>query len=298
MLLRHINFIQNGYGLFPNYLDKLKLKKLRASVIKTRDFKKIFVSKKYYLNNTEYKGTNPRAGRNLAEKLDTNFIFSNKNFRKELEIILGSRCRVLDYKFVVAVPNRIIPKWIIDIINNDPIANMNGFIKERFRDITYFRGIDFHQDIIDFPHRQSDFITVYIYLDKVTINTSPLYILKKSHLFGATIFPHNLKKLKNNFYEYKNKFNNKKLVKVKRLTGDVGTVYYWNSNLLHGTQPHNEKEPRISIRILVEKNSKINNSLIDISNKKIKGNLILDETRNDLDSKGKPKIKRNLINKL
>ena len=47
---------------------------------------------------------------------------------------------------------------------------MGRFIKEKYRDITYFRGIDFHQDIIDFPHKQSDFATFYVYLDNVDKN--------------------------------------------------------------------------------------------------------------------------------
>jgi hypothetical protein len=299
MCLRHKKFLNEGYCLLPLFFEKNKIKKLKTAVAKTRNFKKIFVSQKYFSKKQEYKGTNPRPGRNLAEKLDTNFIFSNKNFRKELEIILGSRCKILDYKFVVAVPNKIIPKWIVNIIDNDPIANMGGFIKEKYRDMTYFRGIDFHQDIIDYPDRPSDFITVYIYLDKVTNKTSPLYILKKSHLLGASIFPHNLKKIKNDLFEYRNDYNKRKLVKLFRFTGKAGSIYCWNSNLLHGTQPHNENKPRISMRILVEKNSAQDSKcLLDVGNKMIKGNLTLTKTRTDLTSTGKPKIKKNIIKNL
>ena len=52
--------------------------------------------------------------------------------------------------------------------------------KEEHRDLTYFKGIDFHQDIIDFPDRDPDFITAYIYLDKVDTKTSPLYLIPNS----------------------------------------------------------------------------------------------------------------------
>ena len=299
MLSRQKKFLENGYMQLPNFFSEKKIKRIRSQIIKTRSFKKIFVSRKYFLKNKEYKGTNPRPGRNLAEKLDTNFIFSNKKFRKELEIILGKRCRILDYKFVVAVPNKIIPKWIVNIIDNDPIANMGGFLKEKYRDMTYFRGIDFHQDIIDYPDRPSDFITVYLYFDKVTNNTSPLYILKKSHLLGASIFPHKIKKIKDNLFQYINDYKDKKNVELLKLTGRVGSIYCWNSNLLHGTQPHNSNQPRISMRILVEKNSnKISNCLLDIANKKIKRNLILNKTRIDLTASGKPKIKKNIIKKI
>ena len=36
----------------------------------------------------------------------------------------------------------------IDGVN---VANLGPYIKQKYRDITYFRGIDFHQDIIDYP---------------------------------------------------------------------------------------------------------------------------------------------------
>ena len=212
---------------------------------------------------------------------------------------MGKRCRILDYKFVVAVSNKVIPEWIKNIIDNDPIANMGGFVKEKFRDMTYFRGIDFHQDIIDYSDRPSDFITVYIYLDKVTKNTSPLYILEKSHLLGAAKFPHKLSKAKNGLFEYKNDYNKKKLTKLVRLKGEAGSTYYWSPNLLHGTPPHSGKKQRISMRILVEKNSAQKNiCLLDAQNKKIKGNLALTKTRIDLALNGKPKIKRNKIKNL
>jgi len=292
-------FLTEGYVSKPFFFDPKKIKNLSSKAAKTRSFKNIFLSEKNYLNNQLYSGVNPMPGRNLAEKLDTNFIFSNKNFREELEMVLGKKCRILDYKFVVALPNKIIPRWIQNIINNDPVANMGRFIKEKYRDMTYFRGIDFHQDIIDFPDRASDFITAYIYLDKVTDKTSPLYILKKSHLLGATVFPHNLKKNSNNFFEYTNDYQKKKLVKIYKLLGEAGTMHYWHPSLLHGTQPNNsENNIRISMRILIEKNSaQQSNCLIDITNKKIKGSLVLTKTRSDLSANGKSKVKRNTINK-
>jgi hypothetical protein len=299
-ITRKKKFITEGYVSTPLFFDSIKIKKLCSKATKTRNFKNIFLSEKDYLKNELYTGVNPMPGRNLAEKLDTNFIFSNTDFRKELELVLGKSYRVLDYKFVVALPNKIIPKWIQNIIDNDPVANMGRFVMEKYRDMTYFRGIDFHQDIIDFPDRVSDFITVYIYLDKVTNNTSPLYILKKSHLLGASIFPHNLKKNNtNNFFEYTNDYGKKKLVKIAKLTGEAGTTHYWHPSLLHGTQPNNsQNDIRISMRILIEKNSaKLSNCLIDIVNKKIKGSLVLTKTRSDLTTSGKSKVKNNTINK-
>lgn len=291
-------FVKNGIVSFPNFFDSNQTKKLLSNAQKTRKFKDIFLSKKNFNKDKKYVGVNPRAGRNLAEKLDTNFIFSNKNFQKEMKNALGDKWRVLDYKMVMGVPDKMVPDWIKEEIDNNPVANLGAYIKEKYRDITYFRGIDFHQDIIDFPDRKSDFITVYIYLDRVKTNSSPLYILKKSHLLGASTFPHKLKKIKKNFFEYVNDYKIKIFVEVYKLVGGAGSMFYWHSNLLHGTQPHIDDKPRISMRILVEKNStKKTKSLIDAVNNKIKGSLILSKTRNDLSKIGKNKLKSNIINK-
>ena len=78
--------------------------------------------------------------------------------------VLGPRWRILDYKFVVGIDHDTLPQWLHEEIGDRPIANLGPYVKEKFRDMTYFRGIDFHQDILDFPDRESDFITVYIYL--------------------------------------------------------------------------------------------------------------------------------------
>lgn len=294
---KDLDFIKKGFKSFPHFFDFNKSKKLLFKIKKTRNFKEIFLSKSNYQLEKKYIGVNPRPGRNLAEKIDTNFIFSNQKFQKEMEHVLGKKWRILGYKFVMGVPNKIIPDWIKREIDNNPVANLGSFIKEKYRDMTYFRGIDFHQDIIDFPDRKSDFITVYIYLDKVTNNSSPLYLLEKSHLLGASVFPHKLKKIKLKKFLYTNDFNKKMLVKSHKLIGNAGTMFYWHSNLLHGTQPHEDDKPRISMRILVEKNSiQSSNSLIDIVNKKIRGSLILSKTRTDLSREGKNKIKKNIIN--
>ena len=176
--------------------------------------------------------------------------------------------------------------------------NLAKFVKPIFRDMTYFYGIDFHQDIIDFPDRPSDFITVYIYLDNVDKNCSPLHVVPNSHLGGATSFPHNLKS-SNNELLYK---PNKKILiksKIKQLLGNAGTCFVWHPFILHGTQPQKNDKPRVSVRILVEKNRRGKlNCEIDQVNKKIKGKLSLIKVRNHLDKKGKDIKKNNLINKI
>ena len=127
----------------------------------------------------------------------------------------------------------------MDIKKDDEFSHVNlgKYIKEEHRDLTYFKGIDFHQDIIDFPDRDPDFITAYIYLDKADTKTSPLYLIPNSFKLGATSFPHNLKFKKNNVYYKSNKKNITS--KAVMLSGQsepylFGThLYYMEPNLMN-----------------------------------------------------------------
>ena len=292
-----INFLNNGFEVKTNFFNGKDCLSLLNKVIKSRNFKKIWLSQKNYKNNKVLKTLNPRPGRNLIEKLDTSFIFSNEKFIKMIDLIMGKKWRVLDYKFVVALEKKMVPAWVREETKDAFIPNMGRFIKEEFRDITYFRGIDFHQDIIDFPHKKSDFATFYIYLDTVDKNSSPLILFPKSHIYGAKTFPHKIKK-EGRFYRYYKNSKDSIKIKPKSLTGKVGTMYFWHPCILHGTQPTFKDKFRISIRILIEKNQLKRNYLIDRLNNNIKGSLSVNSSRKDINNKtGKYIIKGNFINK-
>lgn len=292
-------FINSGIQNCGKTYQLSHCKRLLKTIYQTRNFKKIFLTQKEFdSTNQSYFGTNPKPGRNLLHKLDCSFIFDNKKFISEMKKTLGNNFRILDYKLVMGVPNTIIPKWIIKRTLNQHTINLGAFIKPRYRDITYFRGIDFHQDIIDFPTRDADFITAYIYLEDVNENTSPLYLIPNSHKLGATQFPHKLKFLNKKTVNYQ---NNKDEIKsnIFMLSGKAGSLSYWHPFTLHGTKPHELSIPRISIRILAEKNRRINvNCNLDKINKKINGKKILAITQNEFSKKGKVKNKGNKINKL
>ena len=292
------NFLKFGFDIKKNFFSKNDCKFILGKIHETRNFKNIWLThNQYKYKNPIFKTVNPRPGRNLIEKLDTKFIFSNRKFINLIDKILGNKWRVLDYKFVVALEEQMVPNWVKDITKNTFIPNMGRFIKEEFRDITYFRGIDFHQDIIDFPDKKSDFITCYIYLDDVDKKTSPLVLLPKSHQFGAKTFPHKLNRFLNEKYIYTNNSKQKMILTSKLLTGKTGTMYFWHPCILHGTQPTKENKFRISIRILIEKNSSNSINYIDKINKSIKGNLSLKISRTDIDKTGKYIKKGNFINK-
>ena len=292
-----MNFLKDGYEIKKNFFNSSQCSKLLKKVYQSRNFNKIWLSEQEYKNNKILKTVNPRPGRNLIEKLDTSFIFSNEKFITLLNQVMGNSWRVLDYKFVVALEKKMVPNWVSNFTKDAFIPNMGRFIKEKYRDITYFRGIDFHQDIIDFPHKQSDFATFYVYLDNVDKNSSPLILFPKSHIYGAKTFPHDIKKEKN-FYRYYNNSKTSIKIKPKSLIGKSGTMYFWHPCILHGTQPTFKDKFRISIRILIEKNHLERKYLIDKINSKIKGRLSVKNSRRDINKKnGKYIIKGNFINK-
>ncbi len=297
MNLAEFSFVKDGFESMTQVFSKHDCTQLLSKAMSSRDFKNIFMSESDYRKNPKQIGNAPRPGRNLLAKLDTEFIFSNSNFLQTMTRLLGPRWRVLDYKFVVGLEDEAIPDWISEELADRPVANVGAYVKEAFRDMTYFRGIDFHQDIIDFPDREADFITVYIYLDDVDESSAPLVIIPRSHQFGATIFPHNLKQKSDGSYIYQDDLGKQMTLSSVSLTGQVGTMYFWHSAILHGTQPTIGNERRISVRILVEKNSRsLKSCELDEVNSEIRGPLALGMTRRDLDDQGNSVLRQNIIN--
>lgn len=293
-----MSFLDSAFEIKKNFFNKKDCKKILNLVKKNRDFNKIWISKNDFNKNKILKTVNPRPGRNLIEKLDTKFIFSNPKFIELINKILGPKWKVLDYKFVAALEKKMVPNWVQKKIEDTFIPNLGRFVKENYRDITYFRGIDFHQDIIDFPHKKSDFITCYIYIEDVDKNSSPLIVFPKSHIYGAQKFPHKISKVSYKTYKYFR--NNKQYMKLKseELVGKSGTLYFWHPCILHGTQPTIDNKFRVSIRILIEKNQILRSGIIDDVNKNITGRLSVKKSRSDIDNNtGKYLIKGNFINK-
>ena len=82
-----------------------------------------------------------------------------------LPFLSGAVCKLYDdlsdnimlKKFVVGVPTDWVPNWVYEETNGQMTSNLGPYIKPIYHDMTYFRGIDFHQDIIDHKSRISDF---------------------------------------------------------------------------------------------------------------------------------------------
>ena len=295
------SFLKDGFVDLGPILDKESCKNVLTQINNSRSFSsKLFIDEEQHKKNPRWKKTNPGPGINFTEKVDLTFIEENISLQNILNTILGSNYNILLKKFVVGMPDDWIPKWVIDEMSNAGIANLGPFIKPEFHDVTYFHGIDFHQDLIDHPHRNADFITLYVYLDDVVDGMSPLAIIPKSHTFGATTFPHKIRASgKNDELVYEDRRGGEDKFKFKFLMGESGTIYFWSALTLHGTQPQGITKPRISLRYLIERSKSEEDCLIDKFNDSIDGPLSLESVREDISEKGKSvNEKGNTINQI
>ena len=194
-------------------------------------------------------------GFNLAENFDLDFIEKNNDFKNLLSKILGNDYEVILKKFVVSMPEHLIPKWLNPILEKKLDGNLAQYIKPKFRDISYFSGIDYHMDLLDYPDFDGDYLTVYIYFTDVEDNQSPLHIIEKSHIHGATHFPHFLKKSSNeNKILYSKDGKNYDEFNSKKLVSKRGSMYLWSALTIHGTIKSTNVLPRVALRMSVKKN--------------------------------------------
>jgi len=281
------SFLDKGVIEFGNILDAKQCNEIYTEILKTRDWSQnLFRNQKEVMEDPDPKNTNPGKGvNNLAEKYDLTFVETNPILKENIEKLIGADYEILLKNFVVGVPDIWIPEWLKKITEKQLTANLGPYIKKEFRDVTYFRGIDYHMDLIDHANAVGDNLTLYVYLNDVDANMSPLHIIEKSHIFGGTKFPHFLKNDIEEKIEYGSSENNFKKFNKKILTGKTGNVYLWSSFILHGTRPQSSETARISLRYDIKKNSKNNNAnlLINEFLKRIDGNLSLTSVRDDID---------------
>ena len=181
----------------------------------------------------------------------------------------------------------------IDRIRGKGVNNLGAYIKPQYRDVTYFWGIDYHQDIIDWPGRTADFVTLYIYLHDVRAADAPLFLLPGSHAFGATQFPHALERLGPQGWAYGDGAGRQAALSETKLLGPAGTVGIWHPFTLHGTQPTAGDAPRLSLRYLVARGP--GPAGLDFINAGIAGPLASAAVRRDLDPTGRAQLSGNAI---
>jgi hypothetical protein len=289
--------IRDGFYSFGEALDPDDAAKLLQKVRAARQFGPgLFLSQDAFEADPQFKGVNPRPGRNLAERFESDLAFVEDApvIKGALTHVLGPDYKIIDRKFVCGVPETWLPPWLLARIKGNPVNNLGAYVKPDYRDITYFYGIDFHQDLIDHPDRTADFITLYVYLHPVTNEDAPLYVLPRSHQFGGTTFPHDLLHDGHERWLYKDRRGGEAILPQKILTGGPGYAALWHACTLHGTQPDTADRERISLRYVIQR-GKTPFAAIDRVNAMLRGPLSLKQTRVDLDIMGATQMKTNHI---
>lgn len=291
------DFIRDGAHVFQDRVDPAAATDLLAEIRKLRRFDEtLFLSEAEFDADPQYTGVNPMPGRNLLERFEDRLGFVERapHIVEAMTTLLGEGYEILNKKVVCGVPARSVPDWLRRRIHGNPVNNLGAYVRPEYRDVTYFYGIDFHQDLIDFRDREADFLTLYIYLHPVTKADAPLYLLDGSHRLGGSIFPHDLTRTGPETWVYDNGACGKATVRQRILTGDTGFAGMWHACTLHGTQPDAADHERISLRYLIGKTT-AKAAGMDAVNATLTGPLSLTATRKDLDASGAAVIRQNTV---
>lgn len=291
------DLVATGAHVFPEPLDAAAAASLLARIKAERAFDHtLFLTAAAFDADPQYKGVNPRPGRNLLDRFAEHlgFIEQAPAITAALTEILGDGYAIMDRKVVCGVPARAVPAWLRARIDGAPVNNLGAYVKPSCRDVTYFYGIDFHQDIIDYKDREADFLTLYIYLHPVTAADAPLFVLEGSHRFGATTFPHALTRIAQDAWRYEDRRGRIAPVRQRVLTGPAGYAALWHPFTLHGTQPDAADQERISLRYLIQRGPGETGAMTAV-NAAVQGPLRLGDTRVDLASDGSAQIRGNVV---
>jgi hypothetical protein len=291
------DFIRDGAHLFDQPVDPGACADLLTRIRATRDFgSSLFLTEEAFDADPQYTGVNPRPGRNLLEGLEGHLAFVEQDPRivEGVTALLGPDYEILNKKVVCGVPAGSVPEWLRKRILGNPVNNLGAYVRPQYRDVTYFYGIDFHQDLIDYKAREADFVTLYIYLHPVGRADAPLYLLEGSHTLGGSVFPHNLTRIGDREWLYRNAGHGDVVARQKVLTGETGFAAMWHACTLHGTQPDAADHERISLRYLIARRHGGPTGM-DAVNAKLRGPLSLSSTRADLAADGSAAIKANTV---
>ncbi|KRA65957.1 hypothetical protein ASD79_01345 [Caulobacter sp. Root655] len=293
------DFIARGYHVFEGGVDPATAGDLLAKIRALRTFDTdLFLGEAEFDADPQYIGVNPAPGRNLLERFEAElaFVENDPAIVSALTALLGESYEILLKKLICGVPASVVPDWLKTRIAGNPVNNLGAYVKAPFRDITYFYGIDFHQDLIDYKDREADFITLYIYLHDVGAHDAPLFLLEDSHKLGGTLFPHDLAK-NDGGWLYRDGRGNAVQTRQHLLTGQTGYAAMWHACTLHGTQPDAADNERLSLRYLIARKPGVPAPGMDAVNATLLGPLSLEATRQDLDARGAAQIKANSVNK-
>lgn len=294
------NFAEHGYILLGSCVDRPLCSTLHSQIKEDQLFSPdIFIEEESFVKSPQYKNVNPKTNRNKLEGYSdlTSQIEATPAIVETLQTLLGKDYEILNKKVICGVPEKWIPQWILERIQRNPVNNLGAYIRPEYRNVTYFYGIDFHQDIIDWASRDPDFITLYIYLHDVDKASAPLNLLPDTHKLGVDKFPHKLvisNEPHRSVWEFQNQIGGGRInAEQVNITGPTGTVALWHSYTLHGTMPNCGSHERISLRYLISKGKNSPSAFIDSVNGRINPAKFEKDMRLDLDEAGKNKLKYN-----
>ena len=230
------NFATEGVINFGSIINKKKCTILRNQINNLRPCnRKIFFSSfDEFKKKGRFTKYSPGGSFNALTSLnfDLDFIEQSEVFQKAIKSIMGKNYKILKKTIIRSVPKKFMPKWVSNYIEDFGRPNLNPFIKNKFQDVQYFYNADYHQDMT----RGKKFATFYIYLDNVNKRDSALKILKKSHYFGATFYPHYIRKSTDgkNYYYSDLKGNHIKCEEFT-CTGSAGNLLAFHGLALHGS---------------------------------------------------------------
>lgn len=291
------DFIARGYHVFDTGVDPAAAAALLADIRATRTFDgDLFLTEAEFDADPQYTGVNPRPGRNLLDTFEPQlgFVERDGSIVQALTAMLGEGYELMTRKVVCGVPRSAVPEWLRRRIEGNPVNNLGAWVKPEYRDVTYFYGIDFHQDLIDYKDREADFVTLYIYLHDVGVHDAPLFLLEDSQRLGATVFPHDLTRTADG-WTYRDGLGGEVACRQHLLTGKAGYAAMWHGCTLHGTQPDAADHERLSLRYLFARTTR-DKVGIDAVNETLKGPIRLESTRQDLDAAGAARIRKNTVN--
>ena len=292
------DLIVSGFHLMGEAADPEAATVLLNEIRALRRFdSSLFLGEAEFDADPQFKGVNPRLGRNLLERFEAalGFVEAEPRIVQPLTELLGPGYQILDRKLVCGVPASSVPAWLKARIHGNPVNNLGAYVRPEYRDVTYFYGIDFHQDLIDYKDRDADFLTLYVYLHPVGRQDAPLFLLENSHRLGATVFPHKLTATGPDSWAYGDGPGREVRTRQVMLTGGTGFAALWHPCTLHGTQPDAADHERISLRYLLAKAPGVTAG-IDRANASLDGPIRLSSTRVDLAADGSAQMKANTVN--
>lgn len=286
------SYPKNGCADLGQILEIDRCEELRAFIDRNRPVENgIFYqsTEDFLKNGRRYNYSPGRSDHNflLNPELDLSFIESNRKFVMAMTNLCGENYEVMKKSIIRSVPKKFLPEWISNEVIDVGRPNLNPYVLSEFQDVQYFLYTDFHQDK---TRPESDFVTVYIYLDNVGSQDSALQVLRGSHELGMTSYPHSLRRSISNkdIWYYSGSDGNFRESRCVKVTAPVGSIFCFHCLTLHGTGFNNSVSPRISLRYLIRKSSNDRNTCLqDRANMRIVGPLSVSPNRYDVDSNGK-----------